>query len=127
MQEPLWTCIPFVGMLLSIALFPILNPRIWEKHMPLITGFWAVLAVVLLSVKYGIASGLETAADGIVNDYLTFIVLLLGLYCVAGNIRFEGDLAGSPRINVFLLLVGTLLSDIALAWLDPRIRFAERG
>ena len=80
MQEPLWTCIPFVGMLLSIALFPILNPRIWEKHMPLITGFWAVLAVVLLSVKYGIASGLETAADGIVNDYLTFIVLLLGLY-----------------------------------------------
>ena len=50
MQEPLWTCIPFVGMLLSIALFPILNPRIWEKHMPLITGFWAVLAVVLLSV-----------------------------------------------------------------------------
>lgn len=110
MQEPLWTCIPFVGMLLSIALFPILNPRIWEKHMPLITGFWAVLAVVLLSVKYGITSGLETAADGIVNDYLTFIVLLLGLYCVAGNIRFEGDLAGSPRINVFLLLVGTLLS-----------------
>lgn len=110
MQEPLWTCIPFVGMLLCIALFPILNPSVWERRMPVITGFWSILAIVLLSVKYGIFSGIETAADGIVNDYLTFIVLLFGLYCVAGNIRFEGDLAGSPRVNVLLLLVGTLLS-----------------
>ena len=78
--------------------------------MPVITGFWSILAIVLLSVKYGIFSGIETSADGIVNDYLTFIVLLFGLYCVAGNIRFEGDLAGSPRVNVLLLLVGTLLS-----------------
>ncbi|MCC6095274.1 MAG: sodium:proton antiporter, partial [Eubacterium sp.] len=110
MQEPLWTCIPFVGMLLCIALFPILAPSIWEKRMPVITGFWAILAVVLLSAKYGIFSGIQTAADGIVNDYLTFIVLLFGLFCVAGNIRFEGDLAGSPRVNVILLLIGTLLS-----------------
>lgn len=110
MQEPLWTCIPFVGMLLCIALFPILAPSVWEKRMPVITGFWAILAVVLLSAKYGIFAGIQTAADGIVNDYLTFIVLLFGLFCVAGNIRFEGDLAGSPRVNVLLLLIGTLLS-----------------
>ena len=30
-------------------------------------------------------------------------------------------------IQAVLVLVGTLLSDIALAWLDPRIRFAERS
>ena len=37
-------------------------------------------------------------------------MLLFGLFCVAGNISLEGDLAGSPRINVFLLLLGTVLS-----------------
>ena len=37
---------------------------------------------------------------------LHFIVLLFGLFCVAGNITLEGDLAGSPRINVGLLLFG---------------------
>ena len=46
----------------------------------------------------------------IIDDYLTFIVLLFGLFCVAGNITLEGDLAGSPRINVGLLLLGTMLS-----------------
>ncbi len=110
MQEPLWTCIPFVGILLCIALFPILKPAVWEKRMLVIILFWSALTIVLLSIKYGPLFGVETAADGIVNDYLTFIVLLFGLYCVAGNIRFEGDLAGSPRVNVVLLLIGTLLS-----------------
>ena len=46
----------------------------------------------------------------IVDDYLTFIILLFGLFCVSGNITLEGDLAGSPRINVGLLLIGTMLS-----------------
>ena len=37
-------------------------------------------------------------------------------------------LAGTTvLIQAVLVLVGTLLSDIALAWLDPRIRFAERS
>ena len=30
-------------------------------------------------------------------------------------------------IQAVLVVVGTLLSDIALAWLDPRIRFTERS
>ena len=34
------------------------------------------------------------------------------LFCVAGNITLEGDLAGSPRVNVALLLFGTLLSSV---------------
>lgn len=30
-------------------------------------------------------------------------------------------------IQAILVVIGTLLSDICLAWLDPRIRFSERG
>ncbi len=41
---------------------------------------------------------------------LHLLYLLFGLFCVAGNITLEGDLAGSPRINVGLLLIGTMLS-----------------
>ena len=46
------------------------------------------------------------------NDYLTFIILLFGLFCVAGNITVEGEFAGSPRINTGLLAIGTLLSSL---------------
>ena len=55
-------------------------------------------------------TALETVLECLVNDYLTFIILLFGLFCVAGNITMSGDLAGSPRVNVGLLALGTLLS-----------------
>ena len=48
----------------------------------------------------------------ILNDYLSFIIMLFGLFCVAGNITFTGDLAGSPAVNLIFLLIGTLLSSI---------------
>ena len=59
---------------------------------------------------YGVSHASETVLECMINDYLTFIVLLFGLFCVSGNITMSGDLAGSPRINVGLLALGTILS-----------------
>ena len=110
MTVPGWLCIPFVGLLLSVALFPILKPDWWDKHEPHAVIFWSLLVIVLFTAKFGVGKSAEMVLDCIFNDYLTFIVLLFGLYCVSGNITFAGDLAGSPGVNVFLLAVGTLLS-----------------
>lgn len=107
---PLWMCIPFAGLLLCIAILPLIKPVWWEEHQPLAVGFWSLLFIVPFAVIYGTGKAGETVLECIVNDYLTFIVLLFGLFCVSGNITMEGDLAGSPRVNVGLLLIGTLLS-----------------
>ena len=107
---PLWLCIPFAGILLSIAVFPLVRAEWWEEHQPIVVAFWSVLFLVPFTVMFGPHMAIESVLECIVNDYLTFIVLLFGLFCVAGNITLEGDLAGSPRINVALLLFGTLLS-----------------
>ena len=107
---PLWLCIPFAGILLSIAVFPLVRAEWWEEHQPMVVAFWVLLFLIPFAVMYGPHTAIESALECIVNDYLTFIVLLFGLFCVAGNITLEGDLAGSPRINVALLLFGTLLS-----------------
>ena len=66
--------------------------------------------VIPFIVVYGAGKTVETVLECTVNDYLTFIILLFGLFCVSGNITMEGDFAGSPRINVGLLALGTLLS-----------------
>ena len=66
--------------------------------------------VIPFAVVYGVGDAAETVLDCIINDYLTFIILLFGLFCVSGNITMEGDFAGSPRVNVCLLAFGTLLS-----------------
>nr|WP_243005159.1 sodium:proton antiporter [Hungatella effluvii] len=107
---PLWLCIPFAGLLLCIAILPLVKPVWWEEHQPLAVVFWSLLFIVPFAVAYGTGEAVQTVMECIVDDYLTFIVLLFGLFCVSGNITMEGDLAGSPRVNVGLLLIGTLLS-----------------
>ena len=109
---PVWLCIPFAGLLLSIAVMPLIKPDWWEKHQPLAVAFWSVLFIVPFAAKYGMFTMGETVLECVVNDYLTFIVLLFGLFCVAGNITIDGEFAGSPRINTALFVFGTLLSSV---------------
>ena len=109
-QTPLWLCIPFAGLLLCIAVLPLVKAEWWEAHQPHAVVFWSLLFLIPFAVMYGVPKAAETTLECIINDYLTFIVLLFGLFCVSGNITLSGDLAGSPRINVGLLALGTLLS-----------------
>ena len=109
-QVPVWLCIPFAGLLLCIAVMPLLRAEWWEAHQPLVVFMWIILLVVPFAIVYGAGDTFETVLECIVNDYLTFIVLLFGLFCVSGNITVGGDFAGSPRVNACLLALGTLLS-----------------
>ena len=106
----LWMCIPFAGILLCIAVMPLVAPAWWERHQPIVVGIWSLLFLIPFAVVNGAGASVQSALECLVDDYLTFIVLLFGLFCVAGNITLEGDLAGSPRVNVALLLFGTMLS-----------------
>ena len=89
---------------------PLLRAEWWEAHQPLVVFMWIILLVVPFAIVYGAGDTFETVLECIVNDYLTFIVLLFGLFCVSGNITVGGDFAGSPRVNECLLALGTLLS-----------------
>lgn len=103
-------CIPFAGLLLCIAVLPLVKAEWWEAHQPHAIVFWSLLFVLPFAFVYGPGQAFEKVLECIVDDYLTFIILLFGLFWVSGNITLEGDLAGSPRINVGLLLIGTMLS-----------------
>ena len=107
---PLWLCIPFAGLLLCIAVLPLVKPEWWEKNRLYAVIAWSLLFIIPFAVKFGPSEATEIVLECIINDYLTFIVLLFGLFCVAGNIKLEGNLAGNPRVNVLLLTIGTLLS-----------------
>lgn len=109
---PLALCIPFAGILLCIAILPLVKGEWWESHQPIVVFLWALLFIIPFAVLYGAGEAAEVVLECIINDYLTFIVLLFGLFCVSGNITMAGDLAGSPRVNIILLTIGTLLSSL---------------
>ena len=73
---------------------------------------WSILFIIPFAITQGVGTAAETVLECIINDYLGFIVLLFGLFCVAGNISLDGDLVGSPRVNTIILLIGTFLSSL---------------
>ena len=109
-EIPLFFCIPFVGMLLCIALCPLFLAEVWEKWRWAFVLAWSLLFLIPFAMYYNAPTMLDQLLESIVGDYLTFIVLLFGLFCVAGNICLKGDVAGTPKTNVIMLLIGTLLA-----------------
>jgi Na+/H+ antiporter NhaD/arsenite permease-like protein len=109
-QLSLGFCVPFAGMLLCIAICPLVVGEWWEKWKPVVVVFWSLLFLIPFAFYAGTGLAWEQFLEAIIGDYLTFIVLLFGLFCVAGNIALEGDLVGTPKLNVLLLLIGTALS-----------------
>ena len=107
---PIIFCLPFVGMLLSIAIMPLVASVWWEKNMKFMVVLWSVLCLIPLAIKYTPVVMAEILCKVVVGEYITFIILLFGLYCVAGNISIKGNFKGTPKMNVILLLIGTLLA-----------------
>jgi len=106
---PLWSCIPFACMLLSIALCPLLAPNFWHHHFGKVSFFWALtLAVPFLDVHRGDA--VYEILHIILADYIPFIILLWSLYTVSGGILLKGSLRGTPVVNLTMLVIGTALA-----------------
>jgi Na+/H+ antiporter NhaD/arsenite permease-like protein len=105
----LWSCIPFAGMLLSIALLPLLAPGFWHHHFGKVTAFWAASLGIPFLAAYGEAAWHEILHI-LLADYVPFIILLWSLYTVSGGILLRGTLRGTPVVNSAMLLIGTLLA-----------------
>ncbi|WP_089177326.1 sodium:proton antiporter [Bosea sp. AS-1] len=108
---PLWA-FPFAGMLLSIALGPILFHHLWELHYGKFAAFWALLLLVPLVLLRGFDASLGAVLHTALLEYLPFIILLFALFTIAGGILITGNLHGSPATNTVILAIGTVMASI---------------
>jgi Na+/H+ antiporter NhaD/arsenite permease-like protein len=106
---PLWSCIPFACMLLSIALFPLLAPRFWHHHFGKVSAFWAMSLGLPFLIAYK-GAALHEILHIVLADYVPFIILLWALFTISGGILLRGTLRGTPVINTILILIGTVLA-----------------
>src|SRR5437899_1536783 len=93
-------------MLLAIALCPLWVPDWWESN----RNKLAVAAALGLPVLALYLARRPAALLGMAEDYVSFMVLLAGLYVMSGGIRLTGDLEATPLTNSVFLAVGTLLA-----------------
>ena len=106
---PLWSVLPFAGILLSIALFPLMAPRFWHRNYPKVSLFWALVFGVPFLLVYRTSAWHEVLHIYLV-DYIPFIILLWGLFAVSGGLVLRGTMAGTPGVNTAFLLLGTLIA-----------------
>jgi len=106
---PLWSCIPFAGMLLSIALFPLVAPEFWHHHFGKLSAFWAATLGIPFLIAFK-GDALYEILHIVLADYVPFIILLWSLYTVSGGILLRGTLRGTPLVNVIMLIIGTVLA-----------------
>ncbi|MFN3413228.1 MAG: sodium:proton antiporter, partial [Thermoanaerobaculum sp.] len=106
---PAWSGLPFAGILLSIALFPLLAPHFWHHHYPKVAAFWALILLVPFIGIYG-APAIHEVLHMAIVDYIPFIILIGTLFTIGGGIYVRGSLRGTPAVNAAIMLIGTLLA-----------------
>lgn len=106
-----WT-IPFVGILLSIALMPLFAAGLWHHHYGKIAAGWAALFLLPFAAFFGPGAAWYEFTHVAVLEYIPFIALLTALYTAGGGVMLKGTLVGTPGTNVALLAIGTVMASL---------------
>jgi Na+/H+ antiporter NhaD/arsenite permease-like protein len=114
---PAVTVVPFVGLVLSLGLFPLLVPGFWDRprNQLLVVAIWAAPTLFYLGTLGALGPQGHDALRHLWragNDYLSFVVLLGTLFVVAGGIHIETDLEGRPLTNTLFLAIGAILASV---------------
>ncbi len=110
MEIPVFSLIPFVIMLLCIAVGPLVAEHWWENNRN------KLIVSLILGIPTAIWLCLNGLSDKLIHqmvfDYVPFIILLTALFTVTGGIRISGNLAAKPIVNTAFLGIGYLLASI---------------
>lgn len=117
---PAWAMIPFVFMLLAIAVAPMIAEKFWESNLNklIVSAILGVPVAIFMLIKGDMMidpSGMTMATslvDTVFFDYVPFIILLLALFVITGGIHFGGDLKATPLINTGYLALGFVLASL---------------
>ncbi len=111
-QLPLGTVVPFVALLLAIALLPLVVPHWWEpnRNKALVAAVLAVPLAAYLIAVWGEAGAAELAHKA--REYVSFIVLLGSLFVITSGIYLQGSLSGTPAMNTLILAAGAVSANL---------------
>ena len=124
--------IPFVGILLSIAVMPLVALEFWHHNFGKISLFWAASLIVPFLINQGIEVTIYELLHVGLLEYVPFIILLLALFTISGGVMLKGTLVGTPMLNTIILFIGTALASwmgttgAAMLLIRPLIRANEQ-
>ncbi len=110
----LFAVLPFVALLLCIAVLPLISAteHWWESNKNRLMVALTLGGVTLLyyAATSGVGKVVSILDHALMAEYIPFIVLLFALYVISGGICLKGDLAAHPATNTGFLAVGALIA-----------------
>lgn len=115
MEIPFWILLPFVAMLLCIAIAPLVAEKEWEKNLnkfavSMVLG--SVVAIWMVANNNAENEFTHKLVHQMVFDYIPFILLLTALFVVTGGIHVKGDIQATPKVNTLILAIGFVLASL---------------
>lgn len=104
-----WTVVPFVIILLAIAILPLVIPHLWESN--LVKAVISTLLALIMGAYLATLGhlGIEVIVETL-KEYYAFITLLIALFTISGGIFIEGDLRATPLTNTIILGIGSVIA-----------------
>ncbi len=111
MNLPIWTVLPFAGLLACIAVLPIVAGHWWHanRNKAIVGG---LLSLPIAGYLLGAGVGTQHELFHALEDYGSFLVMLTALYVISGGIALRGSLPGKPSTNVAILAIGAVLANL---------------
>ena len=111
MVPPIETSIPFVGVLLSIALCPLLIPKLWHKFENLILASWILISIWLCIISIGGHNTTSIISNVLIKEYIPFIILVGTLFIISNGIKIKIYKEGTTMVNIAILVIGEILAN----------------
>jgi len=102
------TALPFVALLLTIALAPLVTPQWWHHNRS--KALVAFVVCVPILIYLGVAAPQVLIEK--LQEYFGFIVVIGALFIITGGIHIQGSFAGTPLVNTGLLGIGAVLANL---------------
>lgn len=105
-----WWAVPFAGILLSLALMPIIAGHFWHNHFGKIAAGWTLITLAMISYQFGLGAALHEVLLTYLHEFIPFIIFILSLYVICGGIKIDIITKPNPYFNTTFLAITTFVS-----------------
>jgi len=108
-SSTLWG-IPFLGIIFSMSLLPLIMPKFWNKYGGCVPLFWTLIYAICTCYVFDFSQTILSIADSIFSEYISFIIQISTLFIVSGGIFINLARQSTPLFNTLFLFGSSLLA-----------------
>lgn len=102
--------IPCIGIIFSMSFIPLISAKFWNEYNKHVLIFWTTIYAVCAGFVFGATNTLQSIAEAIFSDYISFIIQISTLFIVSGGIFINLARKSTPLFNTVFLFGSSILA-----------------